>query len=99
MPYSVMVFLPKMLPGMLLFLLLVFPCPLVQAIRSERLAEAEKAVPVIDPVLAHFVREKHTFVVALDQKYQLKVPSMVWRFFDSAERGDWLSTSNLFSGL
>jgi len=53
----------------------------------------------LDPDFARFVREKKALTTTLAKKHEVTVPSMVWQFFDAAEKGDWETTTNSFARL
>ncbi len=53
----------------------------------------------LDPDFARFVSEKKALTTTLAKKHEVTVPSMVWQFFDAAEKGDWETTTNTFARL
>jgi hypothetical protein len=50
----------------------------------------------LDKDFEHFVIEKRDLAKRLGEMHEISVPPVVWEFFDAAEKGDWLNTSNLF---
>ncbi len=60
---------------------------------STRTAKPLAALP---PAFASFVREKRALAEAIAKKHELEVPSQVLDFFAAAQKGDWVTTSNLF---
>jgi hypothetical protein len=63
---------------------------------AETSSSSEKASNSLDPDFKHFIAEKRALAKRLGEKHGDAVPQTVWDFFDVAEKGDWLSTSNLF---
>ena len=74
------------------------PCSAIK-ISGNISTEEPKTAASFDPAFANFISEKEAHAHAMDQKYHLNTPTIVWRFFDAAEKGDWLSTSNLFISI
>ena len=53
----------------------------------------------LDPVFLKFIVEKEGLAKSLAEKHQLATPPAVLAFFAAAQRGDWITTSNLFYAL
>src|ERR1043166_22820 len=53
----------------------------------------------LDPDFERFTAQKRALEKQLSNKYQIDVPPIVWAFFDAAQKGDWLATSNLFNKI
>src|SRR3954451_21543345 len=55
--------------------------------------------PSLDPAFLTFISEKEALAKSLAEKYQVAMPKAVSTFFDSAQKGDWVGTSNLFYSI
>lgn len=62
--------------------------------------EANREKPeATDPAFVQFVREKEALARRLATKHGLKPRKVVWEFFAAEERGDWITSSNLFETI
>ncbi|MDB6025360.1 MAG: hypothetical protein JWM68_1583 [Verrucomicrobiales bacterium] len=61
--------------------------------------EQEVTRKAMSPALVQFIKQKRALTEVLAEKHQIKTPGAVWTFFNAAERGDWLATSNLYRAL
>src|SRR5262249_47050185 len=50
----------------------------------------------LDPAFARLVMEKRALAKRLGEQHEVAVPSLVWNFFDAAQKGDWQTASNRF---